>query len=99
MKIMCARCGAAMALGELKGKGLLLDTDEPLLSFVVSSGTPTSLNPVKAILQGMRGEPDHQERVFAVRARACSACGVVEFCLDPDEAKQLVGMEQPAEQQ
>ena len=80
MKIVCARCGGEMTMGQL---------NETLLSFIVSSGTPTSSNPVTAVFQGMRGEPDYQEQVLPVRARACSNCGFVEFCLDPDDAKQL----------
>jgi hypothetical protein len=80
-----------MTLGHLRSTSNLLDSDNPPLSFVVSSGTPASLNPVKAVLQGMKGEPDYKERIWSVRARACSSCGVVEFCLDPDDAKKLTG--------
>jgi hypothetical protein len=76
----------------------MLDVAEPLLSFVVQSGTPTSLNPVEAVRQGMRDEPAYNEQAWPVWGRACSKCGVVEFCLAPDDTRQLAGVEQPPEQ-
>lgn len=83
-----------MVLGQLRATGVMLDIAEPLLSFVVASGTPTSLNPMKAVLQGMRGEPDYKEQASPVWGRACSKCGVVEFCLAPDDVRRLAAGEQ-----
>jgi hypothetical protein len=91
MSVTCARCGGAMVLGQIRASGVMLDVPEPLLSFVVQSGTATSLNPLEAVRQGMKGEPDYKEKAWEVRGRACTRCGVVEFCLTPDDTKQLAG--------
>jgi hypothetical protein len=93
MNISCVRCGGAMVLGQLRAAGVMLTVDEPLLSFVVPSGTATSLNPIEAVRQGVRGEPAYQERDWPVWGRACTKCGVVEFCLAPNDVKQLAGGE------
>jgi hypothetical protein len=61
--------------------------DTPVL-FVVNAGTPTSWNPVKAVLQGMGEEPDYREESYPIRGRVCPRCGKVElFLAAPDLAK------------
>jgi hypothetical protein len=76
-----------MVVGELEATGGDVGIGVP--SLVLRSGTPTSLNPVKAVLQGMRGDLEYKERTWPVRVRACTGCGVVEFCLSPGDTQQL----------
>src|SRR5262245_34889790 len=64
--------------------------DEARLSFVVSSGTPTSLNPIKAVLQGMRGEAEYREEICPIRGRVCPRCGRFEFYLDEADLAKVV---------
>lgn len=87
MTIACARCGGTMVMGEIETTGGDLGVAAP--SFVLRRGTPTSLNPVKAVFQGLRGDPEYKEQSWPVRARACTQCGVVEFCLSADDMQQL----------
>jgi hypothetical protein len=61
--------------------------DTPVL-FVVNAGAPTSWNPVKAVWQGMRQEPDYREETYPIRGRVCPRCGKVElFLAEADLAK------------
>ena len=92
MQAVCGQCGVAMISGRIA-----TTSEEWQLSFVVSAGTPASWNPVKAVLQGMRGEPTYQEEVCPIRGRVCPRCGRVEFCLDEaDLAKVIRLAEGPA---
>jgi hypothetical protein len=88
MQVMCGRCDKAMIAGVVTPTGLD-DHVERGLTFTVSAGSPTSLNPVKAVLQGMRGEPDYREQTCPVRARVCPSCGRLEFCLDPEDLRRV----------
>jgi hypothetical protein len=66
----------------------------PALSFIVSTGAPTSLNPIQAVLQGVREEPPYREEVSPICGRVCADCGRVEFFIDPEDLAritQLVG--------
>jgi hypothetical protein len=81
MQVLCERCGVEMILGRIE------DTH---LAFVVSVGTATSLNPLRAVLQGMHGEPAYREEICPVRGRICPRCGRFEFCLDEAELAKVV---------
>jgi hypothetical protein len=78
---ICARCGGEMILGQL--------SSAESESLVISCGTPTSLNPLFAILQGIRGEPDYYEQSFQIYARTCTQCGIVETCLKNEDVQLL----------
>jgi hypothetical protein len=80
MQTFCGHCGKAMIQGRVVSTGGLLDDLQ--LSFVVSSGTPTSLNPLTAVVQGMHDEPAYREEVCPIRGRLCPGCGRFEFCID-----------------
>ena len=84
MQTVCGNCSEAMIQGRV-----VEPQDEQPLSFIVSSGTPTSINPIKAILQGMRNEPTYREETFSIRGRACPRCGRFEFYLDAADLPRL----------
>jgi hypothetical protein len=75
MQAVCKDCGEPMMAGQV------VSQKRSPLSFVVSSGTPTSWNPVTAVLQGMQEVPDYREESFSIRGRVCPRCGKVEFHL------------------
>jgi hypothetical protein len=62
--------------------------DTPVL-FVVNGGAPTSWNPVKAVLQGMREEPDYREATYPIGGRVCPRCGKVELFLAAADLAKL----------
>ena len=96
MKMMCARCDKAMIAGVVMptGSDELVDRE---LSFLVGAGSPTSLNPIKAVLQGMRGEPDYREEACPIRARVCPSCGRLEFFLDPGDLRRVTDLARSTE--
>jgi hypothetical protein len=57
--------------------------------FVVNWATPTSWNPVKAVLQGMREEPGYRQEAYPIRGRVCPRCGKVEFFLEASDFIKL----------
>jgi hypothetical protein len=63
--------------------------------FVVNAGTPTSWNPVKAVLQGMRGEPDYRGEAYPIRGRVCPRCGRFEFFLDAADLAKVSAVAGP----
>jgi hypothetical protein len=48
MQAACGHCGEEMIVGRVGSEWL--DGTDPRLFFVVGAGTPTSLNPIKAVL-------------------------------------------------
>jgi hypothetical protein len=65
--------------GLIGGAGL--EQREARLVFAVP-GTPTSLNPLKALRQGLADEPS--TRVYRINGERCSACGFLElYANDP----------------
>jgi hypothetical protein len=68
----CPKCGGTFEEGFLR-----LDPVGSLYPAFVVPGTPTSDNPVKAFLQGLKEEKD--DRVFAVGGLRCSRCGYLEL--------------------
>jgi hypothetical protein len=68
--------------------------DTPVL-FVVNAGAQTSWNPVKAVLQGMRKEPDYREETYPIRGRVCPRCGKVELYLDAAAITKLTAFLAP----
>jgi hypothetical protein len=73
----CVRCGVALEIG------FLLAREGPMSVFLakefsfVRPGTPTSLNPLQALRQGMAGEPS--DEVIPVTAWRCPRCGLLEL--------------------
>ena len=94
MHVVCGQCGEAMIPGRVTPTGVESDGD-PRLSFVVSAGTPTSWNPIKAVLQGMHGDPAFREEVCPIRSRVCPRCGRVELFLDMEDLSRVTGLAQP----
>ena len=88
MQALCSHCGGTMILGRVTPTGVE-GLGEPVLSFIVSAGTPTSLNPIKAVLQGMRGEPPYREEISPIRGRVCPDCGRVEFFIDSEDLTRI----------
>jgi hypothetical protein len=74
----CVRCRVPLEAGSLRAR------EAPMTVFVakefvfVRPGTPTSRNPLKALRQGMAGEPS--DEVFPVTAWRCPQCGLLELC-------------------
>jgi hypothetical protein len=79
MQALCKDCGEPMMAGSVVSQERTRP-DIPVL-FVVSAGTSTSWNPVQALLQGMREEPDYREEAYPIRGRVCPRCGKVELFL------------------
>ena len=76
----CTKCGGPTVAGVATATGLIggavAAENAPRLVFVVP-GTPTSVNPVKALRQGLAGEtPAH---AYLIRGRRCTRCGLLEF--------------------
>jgi hypothetical protein len=70
---------------------------EPALSLFVGAGAPTSSNPIKAVQQGMRGEPPYREEVSQIFSRVCLDCGSVEFFIDPEDVARITRLVGAAE--
>src|SRR5262245_13739595 len=84
MQAVCGSCGEAMIQGDVA-----TSEDHESLSFIVRSGTPTSMNPIKAVMQGVRQEPAYREESCSIRGRACPRCGRFEFCIDAADLARL----------
>ncbi len=89
MQPVCSHCGERMIQGRVASNGGMIEGEMPL-SFVVSTGNPTSLNPIKAVLQGMHHEPTYREEVCSIRGRVCSKCGRFEFFLDATDLTKVI---------
>ena len=80
MAMSCPKCGGDMERGFATASGLIggagLEQREARLVFAVP-GTPTSLNPLKALKQGLADEPS--TRVYRINGERCSACGFLEL--------------------
>jgi len=87
MQALCKDCGEPMIAGQVVSQERARP-DTPVL-FVVNAGTPTSWNPVKAVLQGMREEPGYREEAYPVRGRVCPRCGNFEFFLEVADLTKL----------
>ncbi|HEY8749420.1 MAG TPA: hypothetical protein VIM11_15655 [Tepidisphaeraceae bacterium] len=75
----CPKCGAPVEAGVATAAGLIGPAPlnpKPRLKFVIP-GTPTSLNPITAIKQGLNDEPS--ARGFWLTGFRCSKCGLVEL--------------------
>lgn len=73
----CPSCGAEMEPGFANAIGLTGPTRmEPRIVFIVP-GSKTSLNPVRALQQGLGDEP--QDNAYALRGWRCVKCGRVEL--------------------
>ena len=69
----CLRCGGTMARGFVRGL-------RPRTEFVVSSGVPTSWNPIAAFKQGLEDQPvDETIKLDGIGALLCRTCGRLEF--------------------
>lgn len=76
-KPYCYRCGVEMEEGFTNANGLLFANSwKPQLVFVIRR-EPTSINPVRAFIQGLRKAPENE--AFWLRGRRCPVCGVVEL--------------------
>ena len=98
MNIACVRCGGEMILGHLEASSIEFSGLVP--KFVIRSGVPTSVNPISAIIQGIRNKPAYRESSWPIRSRACTRCGVIEYCLSPEDTIQVereAGYASPAE--
>jgi hypothetical protein len=79
----CAGCGGPLEPGTLRARNMTTGPGMPELGMVVSAfafirpGTPTSANPVKALLQGLREEPE--DVAFDLVAFRCTGCGRLEL--------------------
>src|SRR5262245_21998751 len=93
MHAVWGQCGEAMIPGRVTPAGVE-EAGDPRLSFVVSAGTPTSWNPIKAVRQGMRGDPPFREEACPIRGRVCPRCGRVELFLDPEDMSRVSGLAQ-----
>ncbi len=89
MQVLCRHCGASMIFGRVAPTGIER-SGEPALSFIAGVGTPTSPNPIKAMLQGMQHEPEYREEVAAIRGMVCPDCARVEFFLDPKDLTKII---------
>jgi ribosomal protein L32 len=97
MQTVCSQCGEAMIPGRVTSTNVeRVGQTEPQLSFVVSAGVPTSGNPIKAILQGIRSETDYREEACLIRGRVCPRCGRVEFYLDEADLTRASRLAGPA---
>ena len=75
----CLKCGCDMESGYTNAEGLMGGSHEPgvpQLTFIVP-GTPTSRNPARALMQGLRGESD--SRVLQISGSRCVECGYLEL--------------------
>ena len=63
----------------------------------VCTGVPTSLNPIQAVLQGVREDPPYREEVTPIRGRICSDCGRVEFFIDSEDLARITQLTGSAE--
>ena len=79
----CAKCGAELEAAVATSKFLLYEavrsSTEQRFQIVVP-GTPTSMNPIKAVAQGLSGEPS--DRIYDLHPWRCVSCGFVEFYAD-----------------
>ena len=94
MQSVCSQCGAAMVQGTVAPTGVMSGQME--LSFIVSAGVQTSLNPIKAVFQGMREEHPYREESCTIRGRVCSGCGRFEFFIDPEDLAKVNGLVGPS---
>ena len=81
MAMKCSRCGGAMEAGFTTALGLHGSELERLrqvssLLFVVK-GTPTRLNPLRALQQGLADEP--ADRAYRIEGARCATCGALDF--------------------
>jgi len=87
MQALCKDCDEAMIAGRVDSLKRI-QQETPLL-FVVNAGVPTSWNPVEAVLQGMRAEPDYREECYPIRGQVCPRCGKVELFLAEEDLAKL----------
>jgi hypothetical protein len=87
MQAPCKDCGEPTIAGQVVSQERSRP-DTPVL-FVVNAGTPTSWNPVRALLQGMRQDPDYREEAYPIRGRVCPRCGKVEVFLEAADLTKL----------
>jgi len=82
MEKQCIACGGRLEPGSIRARNMDGPLGAPEMGMVVSAfafvrpGTPTSPNPVKAFVQGLRDEPG--EQLLPLEAFRCTACGRVE---------------------
>lgn len=81
----CPKCGGEMEAGVAGAVGLLfagsVPREVPRLRFIVP-GSPTSSNPVRAVMQGLADEPDTRE--FPITGKRCVRCGFLELYAFPE---------------
>jgi hypothetical protein len=76
MRPKCGLCGGRLEEGYTSTHG---NRSGP--TFIVP-GVPTSMNPLKAIAQGLADEPT--DRAYAIKGWRCQDCGRLElFAVDP----------------
>jgi hypothetical protein len=82
-KRCCVACGGQLEAGAIRARSASAVPEMGELGLVMSAfafvrpGTPTSANPLRAFLQGLRDEPGEQE--LALAAFRCVGCGRVEL--------------------
>ncbi len=80
MTMNCPKCNGVMERGFTTASGLMggdeVEKRKARILFVVP-GTNTSLNPVEAFKQGLRGEA--KDRYYRLVGCRCSSCGLIEF--------------------
>jgi hypothetical protein len=92
VQAICGQCGEVMTPGRVAPTGVdFSDGQQPQLSFVV--GSPTSWNPLKAFLQGLR---ETGQEALPIRGRVCIRCGRFEFFLDPADLGKATRLAGPA---
>ena len=82
MAMKCSRCGGAMEAGFTTALGLLGGSEIDRLRQVSSllfvvKGTPTRLNPLRALQQGLADEP--ADRTYRIEGARCATCGALDF--------------------
>ena len=77
---VCPKCGGAVEFGFTTSEGLTggdrIEERRSQLLFVVP-GTKPSMNPIKAVAQGLADEPSN--RYHRLNGFRCVRCGFVEF--------------------
>jgi hypothetical protein len=91
MLTYCGQCNVPLIQGSVAPTGGVLE-DEQRLSFITSMGTPTSLNPIKAVLQGLHEDPAYHKEVCSLRAGVCPKCGRVEFFIDAEDLAKVIAL-------
>lgn len=80
VKKLCGKCGAELQEAVGRAKGLVFDTARRATTqrlWILVPGTPTSMNPIKAVKQGLSDETDDQ--MYNLQPWRCPSCGFVEF--------------------